>query len=538
MIEKGNMQIEINKDIFYEGLPFFAESLILNGTIAVEIEKIYKDKKEIYYRLNQDYWNENSQNSLFRNGTLEREIKCNHCMGVLLASIENDGVKQKLLKLIERQYSQMFILSKKASPKLWPYVVEYFQKAKSASDSNSYLRIAYLLLVLHHGFSIVSTGNDLQQLVDAMEKDVVDRRVYQEDKKKQSYATLISQNIEAIKKLQEDHKDCQTCQDILKINDAIDSKKGRNLTTQKGIESREDTRNYLAVRNVFTMVAGIFDYRGLSYSLLLKDTELAKEEKQIIALFDSVCEKQSSFAEQEYIFDHLYVFGVILSSLTKEYLKAKAVCQENLSDELYTEISVLKKRLEKLSETERTLREKLENHAENAEKISQKHEKQINDVKSQSYQEIDVLKKRIEELEKEKQDWLEERYDYDRLKELAYALEMEIETEPEEDLTLAEKILSEKRVFLLGGHENWHAQLKRELPALNLVSGTQHSVKPEIFQKADYVLLFSGHMAHTVYDKVKDYLYKRKIPYDYLPSTQLNYIKRTVIAWYNKEERR
>lgn len=533
MTENVEKVVEIDTKIFEEALPFIAESLMLNGVIATEIERIYEKDKATFFRITSEYFEKYDQNMLFQNGTLKRELMCNHCMGVLLASQENEEIKKKLLKGIERQYSKLFEYSKKASSKLTPYITyEQNNCTKTTAEKNAYLRIAYLLLVLCNGYHIEKPGNGIRDVIKIMEAYIVDCRKYNDVPSK--YTALLSSRAGQIKSVQDEFRDCRTCADILKISDFVDGLKTKMISEQTGQKVNEELLKI--GKSVFDVTAGILDYRNLSYTLLLRDTELFKEEQGIIAYFASESGKQN-FGEDssEIVRGLLYVYGIIISSFAKEYQRARQICKENLADELYTEIDAAKGKICRLEKELENAQKQIARLNVTAENLVREGEKKAKDVTVQSHQEIDDLRKQVQKLETEKENWEADKYDYARLKELAYAIEGEVEGENAE-YEQVEEILNANKVFLLGGHENWQNQIKKELPGLKIVSGTQHSIKPEIFQSADYVMLFSGHMAHTVYDKVKTYLYKHEIPYDYLAQTNVETVKRQIIMWNRKEK--
>ena len=141
----------------------------------------------------------------------------------------------------------------------------------------------------------------------------------------------------------------------------------------------------------------------------------------------------------------------------------------------------------------------------------------------------------MQALQAEKQKWEADQYDYSRLKELAFELDNPPVFVSSEHPDIHE-ILKKHRTFIFGGHETWHQQLRKALPELHLVSGTLHSVSPEIFQNAEYVLIFSGHMAHTVFDKGTAFLRKNGIPYGYLSQCNLELLEQKIAKIYEEEK--
>ncbi len=132
-------------------------------------------------------------------------------------------------------------------------------------------------------------------------------------------------------------------------------------------------------------------------------------------------------------------------------------------------------------------------------------------IKNQETQKVASEDRRIRELEKE-------------VNELKHAMILQAEEDLPpvgEDIEQIKRILSEKNIIIVGGHQNWSNQLKKLFPKWTFVNpGSSNSVNLGILCKADFVFFNSKVLEHRDYYRIK-----KQIPKDnfgYLSKTNLN----------------
>jgi len=76
--------------------------------------------------------------------------------------------------------------------------------------------------------------------------------------------------------------------------------------------------------------------------------------------------------------------------------------------------------------------------------------------------------------------------------------------------------ISDKRIYVFGGHINWRNKLKAAYPTLIIMDGHNQAISKTALLNADMVLLNTKNMSHNVYYKVVDVLRKNKVPFGYI----------------------
>lgn len=520
--------IEISEKTYHDAMPYIAEALMLGGVVASEIEGIYEKDEIKYYTLCKEY-EKRSKSTLLSIGTLKREIALRHCLGVLLAAEKDEDVKRTLLRRCAANFSELYTLAKKRSAKMYASIIDATEKMDIEKQYIP-LRLGYYFLVLIHGKQFEGPVS-IAEIVRIMEEDIAQRVRY--NYVQYALERTVQQNFGEIKEILQKYCEVKSCADIRTYMDYIDFKENRQNHTFDAPFSVQ-----VAIRDIYNIAGALMDVNSMSFSLLLEGRKLDKKDLQALALQiihiqQADKRKHDSSAEIDK-YAYLYTMGVVFLSMIKEYASAKKICGEHLDREILTENRTLARKTEQL----RQRINELEQAAQRSRSDIEEFQKKLKDAQAspQQYAEDAQLRRELEKLRAEKRQWEQDRYDYDRLKELAYALDDPV---PPASCKLPDiqKIIQQHHIFILGGHESWQQQVQRELPGLRLVSGTLHSVSPDIFQNAEYVLIFSGHMAHTVYDKVIAFLRRRKIPYGYLPQCNVELLKRRIAEIYKEDEK-
>ncbi len=100
-----------------------------------------------------------------------------------------------------------------------------------------------------------------------------------------------------------------------------------------------------------------------------------------------------------------------------------------------------------------------------------------------------------------------------KLREFVFALQNDDDLieEPIEDFVLPPN----KKIILVGGHENWQKKVKEKYPSLTVVDGTNTNQDIRLFENSDLVLFHTPHMSHATMNKIMSHINKKKIPYGF-----------------------
>lgn len=523
--------IKINEEIYKEALPYIAEALMRSGVMASDIEQIYRKDEVEYCTLYKDFAGQKDDRLLI-SGTLEREISLKHCLGVLLAAERKEQTKLILMKRCSSNYSELFLMAKKASNKLYSWVIQKYRHEKT-EIANAFARIGYYFLILTHGMEFEAPAS-IKEFVQLMESDVVKMRKY--NHLGEAFDNSIQKNIKEVSTILQKYAAVKSCADIRFIMDEIEIFSEGNGFRKTDSQVVGPYREVL--QEVYLTAAGLMDAKDMSFSLLLEGHHLEKRDLQLLALLIHRVQEKRKKAGAVYNESErdafLYCMGIIFLSVLKEYGNAKNLYNEKLDHEILVENKGLIKKNEQLQQDNQVLKQEVVTCHQNIAALKQRTSREYFETTRQD--KLIELRNSLQKLQQEKEQWEADRYDYNRLKELAFELESDgaVAAPKSSDIHC---ILKNHRIFVFGGHETWHQQLRKEFPELRLVSGTLHSISPEVFQSAEYVLIFSGHMAHTVFDKGTAFLRKNGIPYGYLSQCNLELLKEKILKIYEEDQK-
>lgn len=90
------------------------------------------------------------------------------------------------------------------------------------------------------------------------------------------------------------------------------------------------------------------------------------------------------------------------------------------------------------------------------------------------------------------------------------------------DIADMEAAIAEKRIVIIGGHDNWMNKLKAKFSNWRFISTEISAVVDlRIFDDADYTYFFTEHLAHRTYGAYVKALRERDLPFGYIHSTNI-----------------
>ncbi|MCD8336273.1 MAG: hypothetical protein LUD18_03190 [Lachnospiraceae bacterium] len=90
------------------------------------------------------------------------------------------------------------------------------------------------------------------------------------------------------------------------------------------------------------------------------------------------------------------------------------------------------------------------------------------------------------------------------------------------DIAVMEAAIAQKRIVIIGGHDNWLNKLKVRFDGWRFISTEISAVVDlRVFDGADYTYFFTEHLAHKTYAAYVKVLRERDLPFGYIHSTNV-----------------
>ena len=518
----------LNHELYLKSIHYICESLIVNPGLYSELNLIYQKNKFTYYKKAKE--NSIFEDPYFTNGSLEREISMKYVMGLVLCAEEDDILRTTLLNKISKYYPDIFELIKKKSPNLIENIITRKQTA-DWMQNNSYPRIAYYLIRLKFGFESENIPA-FSKLIDRIEHSFNSLNEWKPLTRLEGERFENPTFMPFIKKYENLMSNYKRCKDFSLLMDRTDGLNNLNSTDRYNNKISEFQKDFLTKIRFMT---SMFDIQDLSNTLLTNPISLTKGElRQIFTAIITTChrdiEQVNSLSESQTI--QYYVFGIYFQSLLKEYKSAKGLYRKNNQETQFLELERLFKENQLQKEKNLFLENKLQKLTTDFDVIKNNNIKIKSETEKAFYTQIKQLELENEKLRSDKKSNENNFAELQRLREFVFSLESE-DTLNDMDL---EKIIfpKNKKIFLIGGHENWRKKIKEKFPLLNIVDGTNQNIDPDIFRNADLVLFFTPHMNHATYYKFIEYLNKNGVIYRYISQQNIKLFEHQLLSELNR----
>ena len=132
------------------------------------------------------------------------------------------------------------------------------------------------------------------------------------------------------------------------------------------------------------------------------------------------------------------------------------------------------------------------------------------------------LEKRNAELEERERKYREEHFELAKLREYVYGLtEESMPDSPFDRESVVEK-LKEKKIVIIGGHENWLGKLKEMFPKWNYIGASEINGQIErSLVQADMIYFFTDYLSHKTFNKYMDFIRGRGLNFSYVHSVNI-----------------
>ncbi len=135
---------------------------------------------------------------------------------------------------------------------------------------------------------------------------------------------------------------------------------------------------------------------------------------------------------------------------------------------------------------------------------------------------IRELQRELEQARSDIKRFEDERAELIALREHVYRSTEEDIPATEEDLSVMENAIRQKRIVIIGGHDNWTKKLKNRFPDWVFFSPTVSGTwNDKILLGADYSFFFTDTISHSTYNKFLNVIRERKLPFGYIAEINL-----------------
>lgn len=493
--EKWNIASDIIRNYIFSNISI---SLTRNEEMKREVDKIYNNDKLRYYNA---VINSNCKDHIIiMQGTLEQEIYAKRILGILLEAEFDNGLRNKVIKLLKRYY---------------PIVYNSVKKHDKAKLKNKYMKMdittrnveakfdasIYLYFTVYsspekvdQGF-IISILNDIE---DFEFRNLINRNIENEFKE---YKNKI-QEIKALMK--RGYGQVTNYKDILKHSNSDIRDLGEYL---------EDLllSNKLNVDHIFQKSEFInIDKIILSYA-----RHDRKNEKSQLMIFSIIS-------------------GIFIQSLINEYKKSREIYFEKSGEVLNSELASLKDKFKYIENENRYLKMQVENS--NKEKLLYDRNlvDELNKLNRKHQQEIKTLEDKINVLERKLKSEKKLRIEIEDLRE--YELNANNNLQNENFNIDIQKYIGVKKIIIIGGDKEWRRRFRIKYPQIRTLNGFNDNFDISILLNCDYIFFYTKYMNHSTFYKAMNFIKLNKCKFGYIGKTNIDLVEQEIVEQIRKYE--
>lgn len=456
------------------------EALATTNKTKVEnkINKVYESNKLEAYKIAKESNLYNHQ--MITDGSIHREILSKRILGIILLAEKKEEISGELEKIIKLGWSKIctYLVKLKKTNKplefeaLQKFIVRNDEKLISNADEiNAMIAIAYFLAI-NLELEIKRT-----ELLEVVETALYNRLQFYEENCPHRYSN------ETIEK--------EVKEKATKLLQRIEMKYGEiYFETLDGLlslcENRE--KEYEEIRIETSRISFMFDASKCMASNMFKN-EISKQMKiDILNIYIIINRNSNTTKAAQFLIN-----GIIHKKLIDGYREVKEYFFKNNKETLFLELEKRDQKIEEQAAENKSYK------TQNQE-LETKNSKLKKEYKMGLEQENEKLKKALKET-KETQKTIEEmNREIAELKSALYAEESAPKKADQEPLN--EKVLkiNNKKGIIIGGHQNWHNQLKEYIDYDYVLEANQHLLNH--IEEYDVVLFKTSYLNHPTYLKV------------------------------------
>jgi regulator of replication initiation timing len=468
-----------------------AIGLTMNSSIRKEIEQIYVKDKRRYYEAAKE--SAGYEHIIITMGGIEQEIYAKKALGIVICAEEDFNLRGKIIQLIRKYYPEVHQIIKNGNRKL---SIEKYMKLKG-HNAYKHSRVDGSLLVYlssYHnqdtevGDILISAFNDINRFENS---DPITSNLNEEIEMHKEEFKIIKSRIK------------KELGSISKFGDILEHK-------------NESISNFaLEINNLFTL-------EKLDVEETFGEVDSINLDSIIIAYI-----KRGYGVQNLDDISQLLVAGVFIKLLLKEYRKTRNLFFEYNKETLYWEIDELDVKVKEFITENLSIKQDIEHYKEKVSAFDTSMNDEMNKLKKEYDKEIMELKRENSKLKSQIEENENSKLELNGLRELIF--EINNEYIPKENKKCLHDVISDKKIFVIGGNDDWRSRINEKYPNISAISGFNEGFDTSILAAVDFIFFYTGYMNHGTYYKAINFIRNKKIAFGYIGKTNIELVESEMI---------
>ncbi|WP_242966771.1 hypothetical protein [Desulfosporosinus sp. FKA] len=472
-------------------------ALSLKNEMRKDITSIYNQNKFEFLEKARKYSGYN--HILLNGGDLEQEICAKKALGILLSAEESELIKGKILRLIKKYYKDVYVCVQNNNYE------SFRKKLYKIEDSDKSLKLTEMWIVLYF-YTMKLMNVDLINIAATESAFTLAGLFY-------NFNPL---NADIQGELKRENR-------LAKVEGIIKNELGLIRNSSDILYTKNNE-----LKPIISYLRNLFIIDKVDIDRIVSKVNQDDLNKVMLALLKTSA--ATKFDNTQIV--QSVVFGYLVKMLLNQYLKAKELYFSQNEENLSSELRVLKEKYNC------ALLEK-DNAEIQAKKLTHEianYELKLKDMllkQSKSYEErINKLNKEVDGLKNSLDREMKNRQELFQLREFFFELRNDyLPTETSLDLS---KIITDKKLLIIGGTQEWRKRLKDKFPAILTMDGFNDKIEFRSFGEIDFVLFYTGYMSHNTYYKIVDFLKEKDIPLGYIGKTNIDLVECEIVEQLNR----
>lgn len=455
--------------------------------------------------------------------TLINEIEIKKCIGAL-SFVLKENQHLTVLKYLKSNFPKHTEAIKKDDKKLYIKLVENL----SSIEEPIFLGLAYLIYSFNYLAGIELQGEVVQNILNALS---IFRNQLLNEQNRLKELTQTTNGYNFFANHNNFYKYVTSENSLSEIYDEIfqpDTAVGKNP-----LRYCTDPKNLLQAISAYAVINEIFSILDLPISQIITSELSPTEHKTISRLINNKMNIFFSDSTLKVLHtnkdslnghrDTLYVVALLTYKFVDEYKKSKITHFSNDIDELRIQNKLLEKEISTL--TEQLLRSQniiSENNRQISE-LQKSIKKSAEEIISPVDAENRLLNSKILRLEQELEEERLKNTELNYLRNFVFSIEHNDISH--NDDTPLNNLLNNKKIVIIGGHENWQNKMKKDYPSLIILNGHQN-FDTAILKNADKVIFYTANLSHKIYYLAINYLRLNNLSFGYIGKHNVDLVEK------------
>lgn len=493
--EKWNIADDMIKNYILSNISL---SLIRNEEMKRAIDKIYNKDKCRYY--NAVKKSDCRDHTIIIQGTLEQEIYARMVLGILLEAEIDNGLRNKIIKLLRKYY---------------PIVYNSVKKHDKTQLKNKYMKMdittrnveAKFDAAIYLYFTVYFSSEKADQgFIISILNDIEDFE----------FRNIINQNIESELKVYKDK--------IQEIKISMKRNYGQVTNYKDILKHRSE-----AIRNFGEYLEDLLLSNKLNVNHIFQESKFISTDKIIL----SYVRTQSKNMNSELLVPSI-ISGIFMQSLINEYKKSRSIYFKDSGEVLNNELDSLKEKFNYIENENRNLKMQVENLKNEKVLYDRNLTNELNKLNREHQQEIKALEDKIEVLESNLRSEKKRRIEIENLREYELNANNDLQNW---DLSInLQKYIGLKKIIIIGGDKEWRRKFRMKYPQIRTLNGFNDNFDISILLSCDYIFFYTKYMNHSTFYKAMNFIKLNKCKFGYIGRTNMDLVEQEIGEQINKYE--